>query len=86
MVWAILCGTGAHSAEHTYICQLSTTIYDCGFLAVPTQVTLFGADALEHAQLHDNLNQYAVAEVMYKQVSAVPNRLSIELSAGAVDG
>eukprot|EP00983_Pelagomonas_calceolata_P046237 1140069-Pelagomonas_calceolata.AAC.2 len=32
------------------------------------QVKRIGADALDHAQRHDNANQYAVAEVMYKQV------------------
>lgn len=32
------------------------------------QVKRIGADALEFAQSQDNQNQFAVAEVMYKQV------------------
>lgn len=34
----------------------------------PTQVKRIGSDALEQAQYNEDMNQYAVAEVMYKQV------------------
>jgi len=41
----------------------------CVLFVLPlSQVKSIGLNALEQAQLHDNTNQYAVAEVMYKQV------------------
>eukprot|EP00200_Dunaliella_tertiolecta_P018747 CAMPEP_0202399706 /NCGR_PEP_ID=MMETSP1128-20130828/2199_1 /ASSEMBLY_ACC=CAM_ASM_000463 /TAXON_ID=3047 /ORGANISM="Dunaliella tertiolecta, Strain CCMP1320" /LENGTH=919 /DNA_ID=CAMNT_0049003089 /DNA_START=134 /DNA_END=2893 /DNA_ORIENTATION=+ len=36
-----------------------------------TKVKRIGADASDHAQRHDNANQYAVAEVMYKQAYSI---------------
>ncbi|KAF5840386.1 hypothetical protein DUNSADRAFT_16935 [Dunaliella salina] len=52
--------------DHELVLMTRHQLYE-----IITKVKRIGADALDHAQRHDNANQYAVAEVMYKQAYSI---------------